>query len=88
MDELRARVPAAELAEIECSDMCALKRRAEASGFATRVYAGRFTILLRERITIPDLIEQLAPLEIQSVRLRPISLSDVFLEVTSNKVNM
>ncbi len=86
MDELRAIVPAVEMAEVECSDMPALKRRAEAIGFSTRVYAGRLTLLLPERFTIRDLIERLAPLEIRSVRLRAVSLSDVFLEIISTSI--
>jgi ABC-2 type transport system ATP-binding protein len=83
MDELRDVVPAVELAEVECSDMQLLMRHAEASGFVTRHYAGRLTLLLPKQLTIGDLIERLAPLEIQSARLRAISLSDVFLEITS-----
>lgn len=84
LDELRVIVPAVELAEVECSDMQLLVRHAEASGFATRHYAGQLALLLPQRLTIRDLIERLAPLEIQSVRLRGVSLSDVFLEITSS----
>ena len=87
MDELRVVVPAVEMAEVECSDMEALKRRAEAIGLTSRVYAGRLTLLLPERFTIRDLVERLAPLEVRSVRLRNVSLSDVFLEIVSTSVS-
>lgn len=85
MDELRVIVPAVQLADIECSDMQLLMRRAEDSAFLTRYHAGRATLLLPEQLTIRDLIDRLAPLDIdiQSARLRNISLSDVFLEIAS-----
>ena len=72
MDELRGVVPAVELAEVGCSDMQALMLHAEASGLATRLYGGRLTLLLSERLTIRDLVERLAPLEVRSARLRAV----------------
>jgi ABC-2 type transport system ATP-binding protein len=84
MDELRGVVPAVELAEVECSDMKALMLHADACGLATRLYGGHLTLLLSERLTIRDLIERLGPLEVRSARLRAVSLSDVFLEITSS----
>lgn len=83
MDELRAIVPAIELAEVECSDNQALRIHADALGIATRIYAGQLTLLLQKRLTMRELIEQLAPMEVRSVRLRAITLSDVFLETVS-----
>ena len=83
IDQLRAIVPAVQLAEIECSNMQLLMRRAKASNFLTRHHAGRVTLLLPEQLTIRDLIDRLEPLDIQSARLRDISLSDVFLEIAS-----
>lgn len=85
LDELRNSVPARGLAEIECSDRDALLRRADAEGLATRTYAGHLTLLLGEPLSMRDLVDRLAPVEITSVRLRPVSLSDVFLEVISDK---
>lgn len=83
MDELRSVVPAVQLAEVECSDTQLLMRRAKASNILTRNHAGRLTLLLQEPLTIRGLIDRLAPLEVQSVRLRDISLKDVFLEIAS-----
>lgn len=88
MDELRAVIPAVQLAEVECSDMQLLTRRAEATNFLTRHHAGRLTLLLPEQFPIRGLIDRLAPVEIQSVRLRTISLSDVFLEIASTKTGV
>jgi ABC-2 type transport system ATP-binding protein len=83
MDELRAIVPAVQLADIECSDMQSLMRRAEASNFPTRHHAGRVTLLLPDQLSIREIVDQLAPLDIQSARLRDVSLGDVFLEIAS-----
>lgn len=83
MGELRQTVPAAQLADVECSDMQLLARRAKSSGFSTRFHAGRLTLLLPEVLNFRELIDQLAPVEIESARLRDISLSDVFLEIAS-----
>lgn len=81
--ELRTIVPAVELAEVESADSSALQRRAAAAGFATRVYAGRLTLLMQERLAIAEIIARLAPIEIRSIRLRSISLGDVYLEVVT-----
>jgi ABC-2 type transport system ATP-binding protein len=83
MDELRRKVPAAQLAEVEVADSRLLQDRAKASNILTRFHAGRTLLLLPERLTLRDLIDRLAPLEIQSARLREVALGDVFLEVVS-----
>ncbi len=84
MDELQNEVPAAQLAEVEVSDSRLLRDRTKASNIQTRFHAGRTLLLLPERLTLRDLIDRLAPLEIQSARLREVALGDVFLEVVTS----
>lgn len=84
MEQLRRIVPAVQLAEVGCTDMPQLRQRAEASCFQIRHHAGRTTLLMPEKLTLSELIDRLAPLEIQSARLREVTLSDVFLEIAAS----
>lgn len=85
MKQLRRIVPASQLADVECDDTHALVRCAEAAKVPVRDKAGRLTLFLPKRTSIRDLVEQLTPVEIRSVRLRDVSLGDVFLEICSEE---
>jgi ABC-2 type transport system ATP-binding protein len=80
--ELRALVPAKELAAIDCAREGALHARARELGIELRDYAGQLTLLLPETATVASLIGRLGELEVRSIALRPVSLLHVYLEVT------
>lgn len=81
LDQLRRLVPAAEVAVIGCEDDRPLRARAQSLGLAARDYDGRPTLLLPQRTTVAALAAQLRDLGVQSITLRPVSLSDVYWEV-------
>ena len=82
VDALQRCVPAAELAEVEAEDETALLDRARALGLSTRRYGGRLTLLLPRRVTLTEVVHDLDPVPVRSVRLCPVGLSHVFLEAT------
>lgn len=82
VDELRKSVPAAELAEVEAEDDRALLSRARSLGISTRRYGGRLTLLLPARTSLATLVRRLDGVSVRSVRLRPVGLTQVFLEAT------
>jgi ABC-2 type transport system ATP-binding protein len=82
VDGLRQSVPAAELAEVEAEDDEALLARARSLRIPTRRYGGQLTLLLPSPTTLAALVQRLDGVAVRSLRLRPIGLTQVFLEAT------
>ncbi len=86
VDELRQSVAAAELAEVEAEDDEALLSRARSLGIPTRRYGGQLTLLLPSPTGLAELVRRLDGLAVRSVRIRPVGLTQVFLEATRPEV--
>jgi ABC-2 type transport system ATP-binding protein len=82
VDGLWQSVPAAELAEVEAEDDEALLARARSLRIPTRRYGGQLTLLLPSPTTLAALVQRLDGVAVRSLRLRPIGLTQVFLEAT------
>lgn len=52
-----------------------------ALGIQVRTYAGRLSLLLRERTTVAALAERLGEVGLRSLALHPASLIHIFLEL-------
>jgi ABC-2 type transport system ATP-binding protein len=82
VEDLRRLVPAEELATVVCEDGEGLRRRARALGMDVRDYAGRVTLLLRERSSVGEVAEQLSGTGLRSISLEPVSLLHAYLELS------
>lgn len=81
LHELCATVPARQIAEVEAASDRALHDRASQLGLAVRRQGGKLILLLPEVTTLESMVEQLRGAAILSIRLRPVSLEDVFFDV-------
>jgi ABC-2 type transport system ATP-binding protein len=83
MDELRASFPAAQLAEVETADEETLRGIVATRGWWVAGDGGRFTLGLGQHSAFEDVAAQLQPCRLTSLRLREVSLEDVYLERTA-----
>jgi ABC-2 type transport system ATP-binding protein len=81
LEQLRLLVPARELAAVVCEDTDGLRRRADALGIEVREYAGRLTLLLRQRSSLGEVADQFSVAGLRSITLEPVSLLQAYLEV-------
>ncbi len=80
--QLRATIPAQQLAILETANEAAVASRAEALGLRMRRYGGKPTVLLPCATTLPDLVGAFSGVEVSSMALRPVGLEHVYLEAT------
>jgi ABC-2 type transport system ATP-binding protein len=80
--ELRATIPAQQLAVLETADEAAVAVRAAALGLGLRRYGGSPTLLLPRPTTLAELVGALSGVDVSSMALRPVGLEHVYLEVT------
>ncbi len=83
--ELRGLVPAECVAVVDAQDPAAIRTRAEGLGWSFIVRGGRQILFLPERIALAQVVESLDGCGLQSVRLRDITLEDVYLEVADGE---
>jgi ABC-2 type transport system ATP-binding protein len=81
--QLRASIPAEQLAVIEARDEKAVLARARESGWQVRRYSGRPTLWLPRVYTLAELVGVFAGIDVSSMTLTPVGLEHVYLEVTS-----
>jgi ABC-2 type transport system ATP-binding protein len=79
--ELRRRIPAAEVANIECEEPAVLRARAEAKGLAWRSAGQRTAVWLPERETLEAVASRFQGVPIRGLDLHPVRLEDVYREV-------
>lgn len=84
VDELRAIIPAKQIAILETSDEKTLCQKAASFGWKHRHYGERLTLWLPEQFTLKDIIEKFDAIPLSSLSLRDIGLEDVYIEVTNN----
>jgi ABC-2 type transport system ATP-binding protein len=87
LSELRAKVPAKQIAILETRAEKTLCQEAASLGWQHRHYGGRLTLLLPEEFTLKDIIERFAGIQLSSVSLREVSLEHVYMEVTRTEIN-
>jgi ABC-2 type transport system ATP-binding protein len=80
-EELRGRIPAAEVAGIECEEPAALRARVEALGLAWRPAGHRTAVWLPERETLEAVAARFQGVPIRGLDLHPVRLEDVYREV-------
>ncbi len=81
LSELRAIVPAKQIAIFETSDEKSLCQEAASFGWKHRYYGGQLTLLLPEQFTLKDIIEKFDWFPLSSVSLREVSLEHVYMEL-------
>jgi ABC-2 type transport system ATP-binding protein len=81
LSELRAIVPAKQIAILETSDEKTICQEAASFGWKHRHYGGRLTLLLPEQFSLKDIIEKFDGIPLSSVSLREVSLEHVYMEL-------
>jgi ABC-2 type transport system ATP-binding protein len=79
--ELRSRVPAQAVAELQTADENATLQRAAALGWAVRRYAGQLCCLLPRAATLREVVEALDGAGVTAVKLQPVTLEHAYLEL-------
>jgi len=82
LDELRAIIPAKQLAVLETNDYKSLCEKADSLGWTYRHYGGRLTLWLPEQFTLKDIVDKFDGIRLSSVSLREVGLEHVYVEVT------
>jgi ABC-2 type transport system ATP-binding protein len=83
MEELRALIPAAQLAVIEAADLAAVRQRAADRGLECRSAAAAVTVWLPRVAQLGEVAGYFSGIPLSSISLKPVSLEEVFAEVTS-----
>lgn len=86
LHELRAAVPAQQMAIISTDEEATVSQRASSFGWAHRYYGGRLTLLLPQPFTLKEIIDRFENLPITSMTLQEVGLEHVYVEVTSNEL--
>ena len=82
VSELRRRVPAARVAEVESSDEPALLARAAELGWEVRRNAGRLALLLPQVLEMAEVVDRFRGVPLTSLSIREIGLEQIWVEVT------
>jgi ABC-2 type transport system ATP-binding protein len=82
MTQLRALIPAAELAIVHADDPGAVKERADTLGFEHRSVGDAVTVWLPERESLERVANDFADLAVRSLSVRPVGLEQIYREVT------
>jgi ABC-2 type transport system ATP-binding protein len=79
--ELRQRVPAQAVAELQTADEPATLQRAAALGWAVRRYGGHLCCLLPQAATLREVVEALDGAGVTAVSVQPVTLEYAYLEL-------
>jgi len=82
LDELRAIIPAKQLAVLETNDYKSLCEKVDSLGWTYRHYGGRLTLWLPEPFTVKNIVDKFDGIRLSSVSLREVGLEHVYVEVT------
>ena len=82
---LKRFVPAVEIARIQTSDRPGVEARAEALGWQWRDYGNELALWLPEDLELREILAKLEGLDIGSIARQPVSLEQIYLEVTSGE---
>jgi ABC-2 type transport system ATP-binding protein len=85
LNELRALIPAVQLALIETPEREKLINAAKGNGWTCRNYGGRQTLWLQERLTFKALVNKLDSIPLTSITMQEVNLEHVYMEVTINE---
>jgi ABC-2 type transport system ATP-binding protein len=82
LEELRAVVPAAQVAVVETEEEGAVCERAASMGWEYRRYGGRLNLLMPTKMTLRGCVDALHGIRLASVSLQPVRLEHVYMEMT------
>ena len=82
LDDLRATVPARQLAVVSTENEAAVSQRASSFGWEHRYYGDRLTLLLPHSFTLKEVVDRFEDLPVTSVTLQPVGLEQVYVEAT------
>lgn len=79
--QIRAGVPAVQIALIDADDLEPLRTRADALALQCRSIGGRLGVLLTDTLTLADCVQRFEGLEMRSLSLRPVTLEHAYLQL-------
>lgn len=82
--DLRKRIPAKQLAEIETNDKKIVIDKVHTLGWTYRYYGGRLTLWLPDKFTLKSIVNKFDNIPLTSVSLKEVSLEHIYIEVTGN----
>lgn len=86
MAELRALIPAAELALIEAGELSAVRQRARELGLTYRDANAAVVVWLPERVELEKVAAHFRGIELRSLSLKPVGLEEIYAEITTNEL--
>jgi len=84
LDELRALLPAKQIAVIESDDEHLLCEKAQSFGWQYRRHGSRLILLMPETYILKDIVRKLDSISLTSISLQEVGLEHIYLEVTSS----
>lgn len=85
--DLRRLVPAIQIADLDVDDGEDVEAHCAVRGWKVRRRGAGWTVLLQRPTTLPELAREMAELSLRSLSLRPVTLEDVFLEMTGGRAD-
>ncbi len=84
LGELRALIPAAELALVDAADLEAVRRRAEEHALTHRCSPTGVTLRLPKQQDLDEVASYFRGTQLHSIRLEPVGLEEIFAEIVGN----
>ncbi|MEC4983006.1 MAG: ABC transporter ATP-binding protein [Oscillatoria sp. PMC 1068.18] len=84
LDELRSRIPAAEVVIIQTKDESKAIARAEELGYPVRRYGGDLAFWLPKPLELSEILTQFPGITLDSLARQPVRLEHIYLEVTQD----
>ncbi len=85
LDELRSRVPAVQLAQVDAENSQQVGAKARSIGWDQRMYGGKLTLFLPRKHSMKEVVDIFEGIPLTSLTLRDVGLEHVYLEVTEKK---
>lgn len=82
MNELRALIPAKQIAVIDTDDEPILCKKAETMGLEYRKYGGRLNLYMPEEYTLKEVVNKFDGIPLRSISLQNVGLEHIYMEVT------
>lgn len=82
MDELRALIPAKQIAAIDTDDEPILCKKAEMMGWEYRPYGGQLILYMPETYTLKEIVNKFDGIPLRSISLQEVGLEHIYMEVT------
>lgn len=85
MDELRALIPAKQIAVIDTDDEPIFRKKAEMIGWEYRPFGGQLILYMPEKYTLIEVVNKFEGIPLRSISIQEVALEHIYMEVTRKR---